>query len=58
MIMGFTILTSGFLSVFINIKGHAQLLWGQDSAAVTKQATLSVPEPNALAEDTHSEVDA
>lgn len=29
-IMGISIFVSCFLSIFINIKGHAGLLWGQD----------------------------
>lgn len=46
MIMGFTILASGILSVLLNIKGHATLLWGTDDVAVVKTSanTLVVPE--------------
>ena len=52
MIMGFVILGSGILSVFINIKGHAALLWGEDDVAVTKSATtLAVPEQLEASED-------
>jgi len=48
MIMGFTILASGILSMFIKVKGHAQLFWGSDDPAITKATapvTLEVPEP-------------
>jgi len=48
MIMGFTILASGILGMFIKVKGHAQLFWGSDDPAITKAnapITLEVPEP-------------
>jgi len=49
MIMGFTILASGILGMFIKVKGHAQLFWGSDDPAITKASnapvTLEVPEP-------------
>ena len=62
MIMGFSILGSSLLSVFINIKGHSALLWGKDTipAASAKSApgapaVLAVPEPD---EETSEEVHA
>jgi len=56
MIMGFTILASGILGIFIKIKGHAQLLWGSDDPDIKKSAaaaatTLEVPEPKAVEDD-------
>ena len=44
-IMGSTILGSAFLSLFLVIKGHRGLVFGQDSPEVAKQQTLAVPEP-------------
>merc|ERR1711943_15833 len=47
-IMGITIMASSALSVFINIKGHAGLIWGKDDPNLTKGGeTLAVPEPDA-----------
>jgi NNP family nitrate/nitrite transporter-like MFS transporter len=43
MIMGFTILGSGIISLFINIKGHAGLVFGKDTP-VAKTTTLAVPD--------------
>ena len=43
-IMGYTILVSSALSVFIKIKGYSGLLFGQDEIPA-KTATLTVPEP-------------
>jgi NNP family nitrate/nitrite transporter-like MFS transporter len=40
-IMGYSILASALMSVFINIKGHAGLFWGKDD--VVQKATLTVP---------------
>jgi NNP family nitrate/nitrite transporter-like MFS transporter len=54
MIMGFSILGSSLLSVFINIKGHSALFWGEDTAP-TKIETLAVPEKD---EEVAEEVDA
>ena len=45
-IMGATILGSAGLSVFINIKGYAQLLWGSDAAVDKETGTLVVPQKN------------
>jgi NNP family nitrate/nitrite transporter-like MFS transporter len=47
MIMGFTIIGSSILSLFIRIKGHAGLICGQDSEEVKKgnEATIAVPAP-------------
>jgi len=57
MIMGFVILASGVLSVFINIKGHAALLWGEDDLAITKGAnTLVVPEKDVEADADEDDV--
>mmetsp|Transcript_23383 Transcript_23383/g.38081 ORF Transcript_23383/g.38081 Transcript_23383/m.38081 type:complete len:498 (+) Transcript_23383:136-1629(+) len=48
MIMGFSILGSAGLSVFIFIKGHSGLICGQDSEVNRpKQETLTVPVPDA-----------
>ena len=57
-LMGSCIIASGFLSLFICIKGHAGLITGQDSeeaiaawkkmgGAAPAAATLTVPEPDA-----------
>jgi NNP family nitrate/nitrite transporter-like MFS transporter len=51
MIMGFTILASGILSVFINIKGHAGLICGKDTATEINKGVLVVPEQEESAED-------
>merc|ERR1719183_2739724 len=47
MIMGFTIIGSSILSLFIRIKGHAGLICGEDSEEVKKgnEATIAVPAP-------------
>jgi len=58
-LMGGTIIASGFFTVLVSIKGHAGLLWGQDSeeviaayknmgdgAGAGAQQTLSVPLPD------------
>ena len=42
-IMGWTILGSAVLSIFINLKGHRSLFWGKDNAVDTK-GVLVVPE--------------
>jgi NNP family nitrate/nitrite transporter-like MFS transporter len=43
-VMGYTILGSSLLTLFIVVKGHRGLLFGQDSAIATKpHATLTVP---------------
>ena len=49
LIMGFTIIGSSVLSIFINIKGHSAMLWGSDDPAVAAKEpqTLAVPEPDA-----------
>jgi NNP family nitrate/nitrite transporter-like MFS transporter len=44
-IMGFTIFGSAAVTVLIHIKGHAGLLWGEDSAP-GKNAILAVPQPD------------
>jgi NNP family nitrate/nitrite transporter-like MFS transporter len=43
MIMGFTIIGSAFLSLFIFIKGHAGLICGQDAPKEDEAVTLNVP---------------
>jgi NNP family nitrate/nitrite transporter-like MFS transporter len=43
-IMGFSILGTGLLSVFINIKGCSGMFWGEDDVATPKTSTLAVPE--------------
>ena len=45
-IMGVSIVASAFLSVLINIKGHAGLFFGQDDPTPAKTETLAVPEPD------------
>ena len=45
-IMGVSIVASALLSVFINIKGHAGLFFGQDDPTPAKTETLAVPEPD------------
>ena len=45
-IMGCSIVASAFLSVLINIKGHAGLFFGQDDPTPAKTETLAVPEPD------------
>ena len=47
MIMGFTIIGSSILSLFIRIKGHAGLICGSDSEEVKKAnaETIAVPAP-------------
>jgi len=45
-IMGATIMGSAGLSVFLNIKGYAQLLWGSDAAVDKETGTLVVPQQN------------
>jgi len=47
MIMGFSIIGSSVLSIFINIKGYSGLLWGKDEV-VSKETggVLAVPEQN------------
>ncbi len=56
-LMGFTIIASGVLSLFVCIKGHAGLVTGQDSeeviaawkklgASAPAATTLQVPEPD------------
>ena len=47
MIMGFSILGSSFLSLFIFIKGHAGLVCGKDEIVAEKTEALSVPMPDA-----------
>jgi NNP family nitrate/nitrite transporter-like MFS transporter len=47
MIMGFSILGSGLLSVFIRIKGKAGLICGEDAAVDKETGTLIVPEKDA-----------
>jgi NNP family nitrate/nitrite transporter-like MFS transporter len=44
-LMGGVILLSAFLGMFIFIKGHAGLFWGQDSPE-NKASTLAIPEPD------------
>jgi MFS transporter, NNP family, nitrate/nitrite transporter len=47
-VMGFTILGSCFLSLFIIIKGYSGLVWGDEEVRVPKTPeTLSVPQPDA-----------
>ena len=47
-VMGYTILGSSLLTIFIVVKGHRGLLFGHDSAVAMKpHATLTVPEPDA-----------
>jgi hypothetical protein len=44
-IMGATIMGSAALSVFINIKGHRGLFWGEDTiVGKEKKAVLVIPE--------------
>jgi NNP family nitrate/nitrite transporter-like MFS transporter len=45
LIMGFVILGSGVITIFLKIKGHAQLLWGKDTPLAMKSRTLTIPEP-------------
>jgi NNP family nitrate/nitrite transporter-like MFS transporter len=47
MIMGFSILGSAVLSVFIIIKGQSGLIFGTAETPATKAETLSVPQPDA-----------
>lgn len=47
LIMGFSILGSSLLSVFISIKGYSSLLWGKDQIVSKETGTLAVPEPTA-----------
>ena len=62
MIMGFSILGSSILSVFINIKGHSALFWGEDTipaasakSAAGAKAVLAVPEPDEeISEEVHA----
>jgi hypothetical protein len=42
--MGATIMGSAALSVFINIKGHRGLFWGQDTIVEKEKNVLVVPE--------------
>lgn len=47
LIMGFSILGSSILSIFINIKGHSGLLWGKDEIVdKEKGGVIAVPEQN------------
>jgi NNP family nitrate/nitrite transporter-like MFS transporter len=47
-VMGATILASSFLTLFIVLKGHAGILFGEDGPQAQKAAqTLVVPEPDA-----------
>ena len=50
-IMGFTIMGSAVLSLFINIKGHRGLLCGTDDIVQREKATLVVPEAEEVADD-------
>jgi NNP family nitrate/nitrite transporter-like MFS transporter len=43
-IMGATIMGSALLSLFINIKGHRGLFWGEDTIVAKQKAVLVVPE--------------
>jgi NNP family nitrate/nitrite transporter-like MFS transporter len=43
-IMGATIMGSAALSIFINIKGHRGLFWGEDTLIEKEKAILVVPE--------------
>ena len=57
--MGFSIIGSAFLSLFIFIKGHAGLVCGKDMV-VDKETgtTLAVPTPDAeKAEEVNKEVE-
>ena len=62
MIMGFSILGSSLLSVFINIKGHSALFWGEDAvppasskSAAAAKTVLAVPEPDEeISEEVHA----
>ena len=68
-LMGACIISSGVLSLFINIKGHAGLVTGQDSeeaiaawkklgASAPAATTLAVPEPDAdAAKDVEADAD-
>ena len=46
MIMGSAIMASAILSIFVNIKGHAGLLWGQDSEVDKETGMIAVPQKN------------
>jgi NNP family nitrate/nitrite transporter-like MFS transporter len=68
-LMGACIISSGVLSLFINIKGHAGLVTGQDSeeaiaawkklgASAPAATTLAVPEPDTdAAKDVEADAD-
>uniref|UniRef100_A0A7S2SIF9 Nitrate/nitrite transporter n=1 Tax=Eucampia antarctica TaxID=49252 RepID=A0A7S2SIF9_9STRA len=57
LVMGATILVSGFLGVIVMIKGHASMFWGEDSETVKAawqgigETVLSVPEPEPEKDD-------
>ena len=44
MIMGFSIIGSSILSIFIRIKGHSGLIGGKDSDAVKADQALQIPD--------------
>jgi NNP family nitrate/nitrite transporter-like MFS transporter len=57
LIMGTVIMVSGFSTIFIKIKGHAQLLWGKDTPLAMKGRTLAIPEPTyELGEEVNQDV--
>jgi NNP family nitrate/nitrite transporter-like MFS transporter len=56
-IMGACIMASSVLSVFIRIKGHAGLIFGEDDAVPIKSEMLAVPEPDAEKADEVNEAD-
>eukprot|EP00529_Nitzschia_sp_RCC80_P022052 CAMPEP_0113469460 /NCGR_PEP_ID=MMETSP0014_2-20120614/15912_1 /TAXON_ID=2857 /ORGANISM="Nitzschia sp." /LENGTH=489 /DNA_ID=CAMNT_0000361941 /DNA_START=107 /DNA_END=1576 /DNA_ORIENTATION=+ /assembly_acc=CAM_ASM_000159 len=59
-IMGFSILGSAVLSIFIIIKGHAGIIFGKDSAVPAKESggELAVPTPdNEIANEVNAEAE-